>query len=281
MVNKGIVTKIIEFSFVDGPGNRMTIFLQGCNFNCGYCHNPETINNCNDCGECVLVCPSSALSFKDQKVICHGENCKDCNLCINTCNFSSTPKTSVLTVDQVFEKIKNFSNFIQGITVSGGECTLQWPFIKELFSKVKTETNLTTFIDSNGHVSEEALASLIGITDGFMLDIKAVNDDVHQYITEEGNKRVIENIQNIFNAGKLYELRYVILPNINDGYEDISLLGKLILSLDPKLRLLLIPFRNFGVKGKFKDHQCPTEEELKGIRGELEKMGLQNVKIKN
>ena len=50
---KGIVNKIIPFSNVDGPGNRLSIFFQGCNFDCLYCHNPETIEimkegNCSD-----------------------------------------------------------------------------------------------------------------------------------------------------------------------------------------------------------------------------------------
>ena len=40
------VNKIIPFSAVDGPGNRTAIFLQGCNFDCRYCHNPETRNLC-------------------------------------------------------------------------------------------------------------------------------------------------------------------------------------------------------------------------------------------
>ncbi|MGL5951492.1 MAG: 4Fe-4S cluster-binding domain-containing protein, partial [Cetobacterium sp.] len=39
---KAKINKIIKFSNVDGPGNRMAIFFQGCNFNCEYCHNPET-----------------------------------------------------------------------------------------------------------------------------------------------------------------------------------------------------------------------------------------------
>jgi len=40
---EGYIRKIIPHSAVDGPGNRMAIFLQGCNLNCQYCHNPETI----------------------------------------------------------------------------------------------------------------------------------------------------------------------------------------------------------------------------------------------
>lgn len=38
------VRSVLTSSWVDGPGNRAAIFLQGCNYNCLYCHNPETID---------------------------------------------------------------------------------------------------------------------------------------------------------------------------------------------------------------------------------------------
>lgn len=37
------VHRIIPFSNVEGIGNRTSIFVQGCNINCLYCHNSETI----------------------------------------------------------------------------------------------------------------------------------------------------------------------------------------------------------------------------------------------
>lgn len=37
------VHRIIPFSNVEGFGNRTSIFVQGCNANCLYCHNSETI----------------------------------------------------------------------------------------------------------------------------------------------------------------------------------------------------------------------------------------------
>ena len=40
---KAYVTQIERFSLKDGPGIRTTVFLQGCNMRCSWCHNPETI----------------------------------------------------------------------------------------------------------------------------------------------------------------------------------------------------------------------------------------------
>ena len=41
----GLVASTIPFSSVDGPGNRFVVFLQGCNFDCVACHNPQTIDH--------------------------------------------------------------------------------------------------------------------------------------------------------------------------------------------------------------------------------------------
>ena len=40
---KGIINKIIPFSNVDGPGNRLSIFLQSEDAACLYWQKPETI----------------------------------------------------------------------------------------------------------------------------------------------------------------------------------------------------------------------------------------------
>ena len=39
----GLLADVVPFSWVDGPGNRYVLFLQGCNFACTACHNPQTI----------------------------------------------------------------------------------------------------------------------------------------------------------------------------------------------------------------------------------------------
>ena len=54
-VMKAPVNKIIPFSNVDGPGNRTSIFFQGCPFNCRFCHNPETIHLCRSAETAATV----------------------------------------------------------------------------------------------------------------------------------------------------------------------------------------------------------------------------------
>ena len=67
------VNNIQHTCFNDGPGIRTTIFLQGCNLNCPWCCNPETIStiipevfktNCNGfVDEDYVINPDEFLSM--------------------------------------------------------------------------------------------------------------------------------------------------------------------------------------------------------------------------
>ena len=83
----------------------------------------------------MKVCPVNALNIVDKKVIWDEEKCVACDKCIRECDNLSTPKTKNYSVDDLFEEIKQVSPFIQGITVSGGECTLKYRFLVNYLEK--------------------------------------------------------------------------------------------------------------------------------------------------
>ncbi len=57
------VAGIVNDSIVDGPGMRMTVFVQGCSHNCKGCHNPET--HSLDGGELIDVEEIAQRAFEN------------------------------------------------------------------------------------------------------------------------------------------------------------------------------------------------------------------------
>ena len=182
-MNSALVNKIIPFSAVDGPGNRTAIFLQGCNFSCKYCHNPETMHVCLNCGECIKYCPTGAISLVDGKVVYDYKKCCFCDSCFKHCPNNSSPRVRNMTAEEVMVEVKKNVPFIRGITVSGGECT-RWPeFLHELMELAKNE-KLSVLLDSNGtydFIKDEE--NLLENCAGVMLDIKAFSLKDHQAVT--------------------------------------------------------------------------------------------------
>lgn len=242
---KAKINKIIPFSNVDGPGNRTAIFFQGCHFKCLYCHNPETINICNNCLECVSYCKTGALTIKDNKVNYNINKCVNCDSCIKACKHLASPKIVEYSVDELVNKIKETKPFIRGITTSGGECTLYHSYLLELFKEVK-KLDLTCLIDSNGCLPFKDMEELIDISDGVMLDLKAIDDSFHQYLTGSSNKIVLENLDYLLKKNKLEEVRTVILPNCEE--ENIKTVKAVSQIIGSKVRYKLIKYRYFGVR---------------------------------
>ncbi len=244
-IMKARINKIIPFSNVDGPGNRMAIFFQECPFSCLYCHNPETINECINCGKCVSYCQSEALSIVNGKVIWDEKICVSCDTCIKVCPNMSSPKTKLYSIDDIVKMLKDVKPFIRGITVSGGECMNYASFILELFKEAK-KLDLSCLIDSNGYYDFENYPDLLAICDGVMLDVKAFDKEFHRLVTKNDNNIVLKNLRFLLENNKLYEVRTVILPGFaEENQKTVEEVSRIIGS---KTRYKLIKYRPFGVR---------------------------------
>ncbi len=212
------VNSIIKFSNVDGTGNRYVVFTQECNINCIYCHNFETINQCSDCMICTDHCKSKAITNENGKVKFDKTKCSSCDTCIHICENRSTPKAVKMTVDEIFEDIKKVKSFLRGVTISGGECTLQHKAVYELVKRVQEELNLVCFIDSNGYFDMEEIKPLVEIGT-FIIDIKGTGNTENIIGVKETNRN-IENLRKLLHLGKVEEVRTVVTNDI-DYFEKV------------------------------------------------------------
>ena len=204
----GLLADVVPFSWVDGPGNRYVLFLQGCNFACTACHNPHTIPR-------------------------------------------ATPRARSVTAEQVVEELRTTHHFLSGITVSGGEATLQASFMHDLFALVKADSelaHLTRFVDTNGSAPQEVWDRLLPVIDGAMVDLKALDPMVHQRLTGVSNGPVLSSIRYLARQGRLHEVRLLLVPGVNDSTEQLRATADWLLCADPLVRIKVIAFRRHGVR---------------------------------
>lgn len=275
---EAVVNKIIPFSSVDGPGNRTAIFFQGCNFDCLYCHNPETINLCNYCGKCLPGCPVAALEIVDGRVSWQEELCVDCSQCLEVCEWDSSPRVKRLTVSEVLEEIEKNQAFISGITVSGGEALLQSDFLLELFKEVK-KMGLTTFLDTNGSILLKEKVKLLEYLDMVMIDAKSFNLAEHQRLTGCSNHQVLENIKFMAGIDKLYEVRTVIVPELLDNSHNVDQISSLLAEIAPKVRYKLIKYRPVGVRTDRIEAETPNDDYMQQLTAKAAANGCENVGV--
>ncbi len=254
---QGHLNDVIRFSAVDGPGNRFVVFLQGCNYNCIACHNPYTINECDSCGQCVEPCPEMALFYDGHnQVTVDDDLCTNCDICIQVCPTDSTPLSKMVRLENLVRQIDEVSPFLSGITVSGGEPTLQADFVASLFCSIKCSdklSRLTTFVDSNGSASREVWDRLLPVMDGAMIDLKALDPDTHVAMTGEHNGPVLDTIRYLAEWQRLYEVRLLMVPGRNDSPAVVERTARWLYDVDPSMRIKLIGFRRHGVRPQFAD----------------------------
>ena len=299
--SEAVINKIIPLSVVDGPGCRTSVFVQGCNIACAYCHNPETQQLCSGCGLCVSQCPAGALSIQENggetpkenehdRVIWDESLCVQCDTCIRVCPSHASPKVRRMSAEDVWKEIEKNMPFIQGITVSGGECTLYPEFLTELFRRAG-KAGLTCFLDSNGCVDLSQYPRLMQVTDQVMLDVKAWDHDVFGRLTGGDVSIVKKNLKYLAEHGKLFEVRLVCLDSEHEGEKRqegvpevdmeavIAGVSREAAPYIKEFRLKLITFRQYGVTGSLKDAKSPSRERMEELKRLAVRYGFQDIQV--
>lgn len=234
------VLDIQRMSTEDGPGLRTTVFLKGCPLACTWCHNPESISPkshvewkgilCIGCGICAKVCPKHGITF-DEDGVHTAEFCEACGTCTRECPTQALELKGVnYTVEDLYRvvvKDRAFWGKDGGVTVSGGEATLQWQDVLALFQKLK-EAGVHTALDTCGFNKRDVFEALLPYTDIFLYDLKLFDDDEHIRFTGQSNKVIFENFHWLVENDARIWVRTPIIPGATDTDENIRGLAGIV-----------------------------------------------------
>jgi pyruvate formate lyase activating enzyme len=181
-----------------------------------------------------------------------------------------------MSVDDLLADIRTAAPFISGITVSGGEATCQWPFVLELFQAIRHELpGLTTLIDSNGDASIEVWDTLAPWMDGAMVDLKALDGELHELLTGRPNRTVLASITHLADIGKLHEVRLLLIPGVNDGRALLAHTAAWLVEHAPGVPVRLNGFRRLGTRPIAHTFRDATADDLARAAEVLASGGVQ------
>ena len=180
------------------------------------------------------------------------------------------------------DEVRPLAPFLGGITVSGGEATLQAPFVFAFFAALAADPQLrplTRFIDSNGVADAAVWQSLLPVTDGVMLDLKAFDPEMHRYLTGSDNAPVLDSIRSVAASGKLYEVRLLLVPGYNDGRATLDRTVRWLLDVDANMRIKVIGFRHHGVRAAARNWPEASAPQFERYRAQLTDLGVRHLEV--
>ncbi len=266
----GTIFNIQRFSIHDGPGIRTTVFFKGCNLQCVWCHNPESISfrkeveiyqeKCISCGKCFVNCPQHA-HYLDDNGIHHIDRslCDGCFICTDNCFAEALVAVGQeITVEELIKSLMTDAPYYKesdgGITFSGGECMTQIEFLYESL-KASKENGLHTAVDTAGNLPWRYFEKIMPYTDLFLYDLKAADSKIHKEMTGSENTFILDNLRKLSDLNKRIFVRIPFIPGKND--EELMGIAKVLKNVKVE-KVELMPFHRLG-EGKYKALDLPVE----------------------
>lgn len=228
---KVFVAQIERFSLKDGPGIRTTVFLQGCNMRCSWCHNPETIpmepvemfyaHKCIGCGHCAEGCTAGARVMSSKE----------------------------MTLEEVMREIVQDKGYYAesggGVTVSGGEPTLHPEFVIALADACHKE-GIPIAIETNMSLPWRKLKPVLEKMDFIMCDFKLNSTVEHMKHTGVDNQSICNSIGRASKLGIPIVVRTPMIPGITDAEENWKPIEEYVSKMDNIVRYERLAFNPLG-----------------------------------
>lgn len=241
----GLVFDIQRYSLDDGPGIRTTVFLKGCPLSCVWCQNPESIRpdpeigfrveRCMDCRACLDACSKGAILFEGARRI-DKTRCDACGDCAGVC-----PTRALFVVGrrygtgELLEEVQRDAAFYEesggGVTLSGGEPTMQFEFTLE-FLKACKGAGLDTAIETNGLATREKFLALLPHLDHIYFDMKLMDPAEHRRLAGTDNAQILDNARFLAKAGAPVHFRFPVVSTMTSSRSNVRAVAEFLQELD-------------------------------------------------
>jgi len=247
--------------------------------NCPWCHNPEGIapfpqlvwyeTRCIGSTKCLKACRKAALNPTPDGMVIDRHLCDACGDCVATCpaealevigkSYSVDDLVAVAVRDRIF-----YEKSGGGVTLSGGEVSMQARFCAELMRALKRE-GIHIALDTCGAANWKTLQSLVNLSDLVLYDLKIMDSGKHRMHTGFPIEPILENARRISKLGKPMWVRTPIVPGYTDTVENIRAVAGFIEENLPTVeRYDLLAFNN----------TCAAKYNRLGLTWTLEGKGL-------
>ncbi len=201
-----------------------------------------------------------------------------CGCCHNPDTWADIGGTEY-SPDEIVAKAMRYREYFGdegGITISGGEPLLQANFVREVFELCR-KNGINTCLDTSGSIINDKVLNLLEFTDRALLDIKYPTDEMyHKYVGCSINVP-LEFLSILNKKGIAVTIRQVIIPTLNDNFESIDFINKLIamypcidkVELLPFKKMCSVKYQNLGIPFRFESFNEPTVECIKKLQSRI------------
>lgn len=204
----GRIHSFEKCSALDGPGLRVVVFMQGCQFRCKYCHNRDSwdlhagsLYSVQEVIEQVLPFSGFLQSSKGGVTVSGGE---------------ALLQPEFLTM--LFQQLK----------------------------KLGFHTCLDTNGYVNEHLWGETLDELLRVTDLVLLDIKHINRRKHEALVGVSNDRTRNFARYLADTNHPVWIRHVMVPGYTDEWEDLREMAQFLQAMSNIQKIEILPYHRMG-----------------------------------